>query len=515
MKKQSLLSFFCLFIVFSLFSQGTTYYVSPSGSDGNNGISVSTAFETIQKASDIIMPGDTVYIMNGTYYNFDSQGSVFTITRSGTEELPVVFSAYSGHQPHLRFNGWYGILIEGASHIVIKGLSIEGNNDSISEAYAISQSSNINNPLTGGSGIYIKHNQADSVFPINIVIQENSIYNCGAFGIYYLHADRIYILGNTIFNNCFYWPGGASAISQRRPRISDTDSRPKLRIEKNKIYNNTNLIPLHPLGEFVAGHAIEILNMFDSGLSLCAYTGKTLISNNIVFNNGGAAIFIYDSYSVSIYHNTIAYNSAHSQMWSPEIFLSEVYNIFVSSNIIYAANSLHAIQSSNTINCWGNYNLYDGAWANNLQGVGDVVTSTPGLTYLSDNHQLADFTLTSSSPAIDAAPCDTLVVDDFVNSIRPIGVGCDIGAYEFDPNAALSFANQTPEILLLFSHDGVTLLCEQKIIHVKLYDMMGRIIYSSYENSSNVFIPSTHNRGLYLLSYITSDNIRGSKKIFF
>jgi hypothetical protein len=501
MKKRSILTFFHIFMVLFLFSQGTTYYVSTSGSDSNNGISVTTAFETIQKASDIIMPGDTVYIMNGTYYNTDPLASVVTISRSGTEDFPIVFTAYPGHEPHLRFNGWHGILIDGASHITLKGLRIEGNNDSISEAYALLEWSNLNNPLTGGSGIYIKHNPIDSVFPVNIVIQKNAIFNCGAFGIYYIHADRIHISENEIFNNCFFWPGGASAISQRRPRISDTDPKPKLRIEKNKIYNNTNLIPLYPLGEFVAGHAIEILNMFESGLSLCAYTGKTLISNNIIFNNGGAAISIHDSYSVSIYHNTIAYNSAHSQMWSPEIYLSEVYTIFVSSNIIYAANSLNAIQSSNTTNCWGNYNLYDGAWSNSLQGVGDVVTSTPGLTYLSDNHQLADFTLTLSSPAIDAAPCDTLVIDDFANSFRPIGGGCDIGAYEFDPNAALSFAYQAPEILLL--------------IHVKLFDMMGRIIYSSHENSTNVFIPSIHNKGLYLLNYITSDNMSGSKKILF
>ena len=203
MKHHTLLFIF-LFPGISAFSQGIAYYISPLGLDTNNGLSESTAFATIQKASDIILPGDTVYIMNGTYTNSDSLESVVKISRSGTEELPVVFTSYPGHNPHLRFNGWYGILIDGASHIVLKGLRIEGNNDSISESYALSEWSNMNNPLTSGSGIYIRQNQADSVFPVNIFIQNNTIYNCGAYGIYYIHADRILISENEIFNNCFF-----------------------------------------------------------------------------------------------------------------------------------------------------------------------------------------------------------------------------------------------------------------------------------------------------------------------
>ena len=250
---------------------------------------------------------------------------------------------------------------------------------------------------------------------------------------------------------------------------------------------------MYPLGEYTGGHGIEVLNMYDSGLSLCAYTGNSLISNNILLNNGGAAVFVSESNSVNIYHNTIAFNSAHNQMWSPEIYLSEVYNVFVLNNILYAPNSLFVIMSTNTISCWGNYNLYDEAWTNNLNGIHDVHTSSPGCNILSDNFQIADFSLISGSLAIDAALCDSLVFYDIENTPRPLGLNCDIGAFEFNPHAFVGQI-QKPEIQTIQTNQGVYLLAEANIVQVHVFDITGRIVYSSHENSNSVFIPLEQNK---------------------
>jgi len=44
------------------------YYVSSqNGSDLFNGLSTTSAFKTIQKAADNTYPGDSVFIMDGTY----------------------------------------------------------------------------------------------------------------------------------------------------------------------------------------------------------------------------------------------------------------------------------------------------------------------------------------------------------------------------------------------------------------------------------------------------------------
>lgn len=45
---------------------GTTYYVSPSGNDKNPGTETQP-WQTIQKAADTLVAGDTVYIKEGFY----------------------------------------------------------------------------------------------------------------------------------------------------------------------------------------------------------------------------------------------------------------------------------------------------------------------------------------------------------------------------------------------------------------------------------------------------------------
>ena len=66
--------------------------------------------------------------------------------------------------------------------------------------------------------------------------------------------------------------------------------------------------------------------------------------------------------------------------------------------------------------------------------VGTVITLDPALGALADN---GGPTLTqlpaSSSPAIDATPCDTTITVDQRNISRPAGAACDLGAVEVAP----------------------------------------------------------------------------------
>ena len=46
-------------------ADATNYFVSNiSGNDINSGLSIGTAFKTIQKAADLTWPGDTVFVLN-------------------------------------------------------------------------------------------------------------------------------------------------------------------------------------------------------------------------------------------------------------------------------------------------------------------------------------------------------------------------------------------------------------------------------------------------------------------
>ncbi len=85
--------FLAIYLIFNLssvaHSADTTYYVAPDGDDSNVG-SLAQPWRTIQKAADTVSPGDTVLIQPGIYREN------IIITRSGTEQAPIIFRADDG-----------------------------------------------------------------------------------------------------------------------------------------------------------------------------------------------------------------------------------------------------------------------------------------------------------------------------------------------------------------------------------------------------------------------------------
>ena len=64
-----------------------TIYVSPGGSDWNSGKSPESALATIQRAADIVVAGETITLMPGTYRE------EVRVRRGGTAARPVTFKA--------------------------------------------------------------------------------------------------------------------------------------------------------------------------------------------------------------------------------------------------------------------------------------------------------------------------------------------------------------------------------------------------------------------------------------
>ena len=89
----------------------TTYYVSSiSGSDNNAGTSGSAPLASLQAAKNLVKPGDTVEVMNGTYTG-PAGGNVLTISTSGTASAPITFEAAPGATPVINSSGIEGLMI--------------------------------------------------------------------------------------------------------------------------------------------------------------------------------------------------------------------------------------------------------------------------------------------------------------------------------------------------------------------------------------------------------------------
>jgi hypothetical protein len=121
--------FTVILILLSLNGYSTTYYVSTTGNDSNNGTSTGTPYKTITKAVSVAVAGDIIYVRGGTYV----LTSTISISKSGGEGNPISLMSYPGDkQPLLDYStqafGSKGISLSG-NYWYIKGIRIKGAGD--------------------------------------------------------------------------------------------------------------------------------------------------------------------------------------------------------------------------------------------------------------------------------------------------------------------------------------------------------------------------------------------------
>ena len=119
-------------LLISTIVSAQVWYVSGTGSDTNDGKSAKTAFRTLQKAADLVKPGDVVWVGDGKYSSDDkgNGSAVLSIKTSGRPDAWITWKAQPGQHPDIRPIGWCGIQVSGSYHI-LDGLRVMGNNDSI------------------------------------------------------------------------------------------------------------------------------------------------------------------------------------------------------------------------------------------------------------------------------------------------------------------------------------------------------------------------------------------------
>jgi hypothetical protein len=106
-------------------SQMTTYYLDNSSlyaSNSNAGTSPDAPWKTLAALSRAFQTGDVVCIKAGTTYS-----GTLTITADGTADAPVTFTRYgTGADPLITTGREFGIDMEGATHVVIDHIAVQG-----------------------------------------------------------------------------------------------------------------------------------------------------------------------------------------------------------------------------------------------------------------------------------------------------------------------------------------------------------------------------------------------------
>ena len=433
---------------------GNTYYVSGTGNDNNNGLNEGAAFRTLGTAVYRMKTGDTLYVMNGTY---DKGFTLFNFNGSANNWTTI--KAYPGATPIIKTTG-SGINIFSSSYVRVEGLDLEGNRENITLEYALQQKDNLNNPLTNSSGIEVKSwTDGQGVGGTNshhIVISGNTVRDFPGGGIGAMDSDYITFEKNIVSGNAWYSPYGAQGLGLNRTfNIDNNTTDYKMIIKDNIVYDNQSLVPWSVAGKITEGHGI-MLDTTNQSKDGTPYLGKTLIANNVVYNNGNSGIDAYEAKNVDIVNNTV-YQNSRVVANTGEIKVNYSENVRVENNIMYASDN----QAANVLNYSTNVNFdHNLVYNSNVFQSSDSLNPTGLQNILGQDPQFVDaahgnFALKSGSAAIDAG---SNAFNSITKNIPQDGDGngtavIDIGAYEA-PRINLTLINDLNNNIVGFDNSN-------------------------------------------------------------
>jgi len=415
--------------------QGLTYYVSPAGSDTNNG-STGAPFKTLQKGASVLQPGDTLTVRAGTYNGFivgwDPPGSGPYGVIAGTATAPITIQADpAAAAGTVIINGrnaksHVGIDLEpGCDYITVSGFTIDGSGgianypDKGSGIKAAGDHDSIlNNTITNiDYGFGITSNYANYV-----QIEKNTITQTGSHGnANYGHG--IYVAGdctgarliaNDIHNNDYIglqFNGDPGLVTNAL-------------VANNRIYNNgqnginadglQNSTMQNNLIYGYDGYGIVLFQIDASGPP----KNNTIVNNTILSTVAGAkaSIRIKDGGTGNVIRNNILLGGGGVSIRISDDSLPGLVSDYNVVGTLFQSEDTGATQSL-------------ASWRTQTGQDAHSLTTTAALLFV--NAVLNDYHLAVASPAIDKGTSTGAPATDLDGRARPQGAGVDIGAYEF------------------------------------------------------------------------------------
>lgn len=378
------------------------YYVSPNGSDSNTG-TINAPFQTINIALGLTVPGDTVMVRGGTYY----EKVVFP--KSGVMDKFITLKAYRGEKPKIdgtpfSVSGREALVtIDKNKFIVVDGFEIcnlktsTGDPDGIlvkgGSDYIIIKNNMIYGidytklPLDGGgNAILIIGNTSDPV--TNITVTGNTIHDCRT-GYGENLTINGYVDGFTISNNTVY---NAENIGIDAAGGYAANPNPALNYARNGVISGNTCYNIESkrgrlggygaIGIYVDGAKNIVVeknrvSVTDRGIGAVSETNgfptdHVIIRNNLVYNCWRTGIYIggYLNYTgggtsnSAIVNNTLYNNNlvigALGEIEGEISIRQDCSNNVIKNNIIYGGASdmfIHKYNASGSNNII-DYNLY-------------------------------------------------------------------------------------------------------------------------------------------------------------
>lgn len=324
-----------LFLALALPAQAATFFVSPSGSNGNPG-SLAQPFQTINRGIQALSGGDTLYIRAGTYNEPIGFPNAWPPSGLGSWSTATVIAGYPGDARPILRNGQANVNLSpgglgGAafrSWIILDHLDIDGINQTMGDCCPGTGSGGEDNVVFGyndhmrlsnsiirnagatninGKGAFneIVNNDimnARAQYGLYIGMHEsildgNRIHNNNSYGLHFFDSGQSSVNNNKVRNNIFYGNGfnPAGIIHGGQDNSIVLSNGTNYQFYNNLIYDNANGLTIsYTFGDNHKVYNNTFYNNWsgitiscDAGSSATGCNGGEIehIRNNIVMNN--------------------------------------------------------------------------------------------------------------------------------------------------------------------------------------------------------------------------------------
>ncbi|MFW6103435.1 MAG: choice-of-anchor Q domain-containing protein [Bacteroidota bacterium] len=410
--------------------QITRIYVDQNASGNNNGTSWENAFSNLQDALDLVSPGDTIWVAEGTYRpskhlyldesgEYDSRQATFLIPESvsiiggfkGTESAldqrdpkrhETILSGDIGTRGYNQDNAYHVVcFVNAGNYSLLDGFIItEGKHESDNPDLGTNP---FDNPNWFGSGIYIEASgdgNTSSPTIVNCIIQENEGNFSGAgicVGANNSGISRPHLLNCIIrANKMPKFGAGLYIVSKDEGACSPVLTN--CIISGNKAVHSGGGIGFNGDNPYSHVNSVPILKN-------CTFSGNYALDGGAVYINGMDPVFV----------NCISWNNKASNV-ANEVLMFNASPCFFHCDIEGGREAFYE-SGTNTV-----------TYENNLQTDPMFLA---GINPEDAPEKSGDFRLREGSPCIDAGLNDSVSLNRDMDGNDRIQNGTvDMGAYE-------------------------------------------------------------------------------------